>query len=113
MTPVPAMRVPTPGARTPTRVQAKEGRQQVRLSGDRGVVTIVMRNGVVTSMSRVVQGMSIQLRPSATPTGGTSCSCGHACWEDDVLQQSICVCKSCGGGGGGAGSGFDSFFDVW
>jgi hypothetical protein len=91
-----------------TRIEYKDGSQQVRLKNYPAVLTITMRNGEITSISRKVRGKSVALQPTTQTAGGMNCPCGFHCWEDDILQQSICVCKSCGGGGQ-----MDSFFDVF
>ena len=87
------------------KVSLNEGFQRVQLENNLGVLLITVRNGDIVTMQRQV-GANIQnfnLSSTGAAAAGSDCPCGYSCWEDHTLQQSICVCKSCGGGGSGGG----------
>jgi hypothetical protein len=88
-------------------VQLREGVNQVPLRGSKALLKIMVRQDQTVAVSYQANANSrpvalkAQDNDGGTTSGNQDCPCGHKCWEDEALQMSICVCKSCGKGGFG------------
>ena len=102
-----AITTAVPFAEVEFNIEWKDGTQRVDLGKEAGVVTITIRDGQISSVQRTAGGRTIEFSIDTDDDASTAsldCPCGYECWEDQGLQQSICVCKPCPSGGGGGGS---------
>lgn len=89
-------------------VQLREGANQVAIRGSKVQVKIVVRQSVAVAVTYQASASSrpvvLKAQDEGATSGNQNCPCGHSCWEDEVQQVCVCVCKSCGGGGMGKNS---------
>lgn len=77
----------------------EEGIQRIKDAKGTTLVIEIKKSKVV-KVSLQKEGGRLIIFKSTGNTRNSDCPCGHECWEDDSSQQSICICKPCGGGSG-------------